>query len=189
MMYFTHYHEGGTLTAIGVAGTVPPLTPGAILVSDRITLSDTLNLFGPDPTGISFLDSINLVDQIFTSRPQETPNTDTLALTDSVVIRYFGDFSFSDSISLGDTFGVWNTTYFETLSLSDTVAYSLDLPAALELSTFVQDSYQLFDSIAYSALPQAVLVGDLIYLRDGQRVILNSTLDGYLRRYLNDVRR
>ncbi len=189
IMYFTHYHLSGTLTAMSVSGVVPNPTPGSLLVSDRIILVDFLPNPNPENPGYLIIDSLTILDQTNTQRTQGTPNADTVTLSDSIKISYLGDYEPTDTLSLGDQFGIWNTTYYEQISLSEAIALSLALPAAADVPILVGDSYNLFDSEQFTDPYALVSVGDTLFLDDKQGVIENSTLDGYLRRYLNDVRR
>jgi len=182
--YFTHYHEGGTLTAIGLAS--PPGTPGSILVSDTLFLSDLIAIPGPNP-GYQFADSIVLQDDLDSSRVQNTPAIDTLSLSDSITVSYLGDFSFVDTLTLSEGMGIWNDSYLETLALSDDVAITVGGPTIVDLFLSVADGLLFYDSAAYTFPNDSVAVGDTLFLDDNVGVILNSTRDGYLRRYLNDV--
>lgn len=184
--YFTHYHINGTLTAIGLSG--PSVTPTSLAFLDGITLFDGIGLSSPTLPGILITDSLNLQDNTHSANTRGGASEDAVALSDSIRIDYLGLNQYSDAIALDEGFGVWNTTYFDGLILSDEVLFGTDLPAATEIILDLSDSLELFDGLAGTdfAIGQ-LLFGDRIFLDDSQRVILNSTRDGYLRRYLNDV--
>jgi hypothetical protein len=189
VMYFTHYHEGGTLTAMGVAGSSTPPTPSALGFSDRINLIDSLGGQGGATNEIAVGDAFLLIDDLDSGRTQGTPNSDTLELTDSVALFYLGGYSFSDSLSLSEGSGVWNTTYFDGLSFLEDLQFLVQEPQPVPLpGILISDSLELFDSRT-GGDPQLGFLGfgDRIVLTDKQGTVMKSTLDGYLRRYLNDV--
>lgn len=184
--YFTHYHINGTLTAIGLAGT--PTTPTALGFLDGLFLSDSIALSGTTPTGPFILDAIALQDNVRFSLTRGGASEDTLTISDSIRVDYLGLNDFSDTLTVDDSFGVWNTTYFDEIVLTDQVDILAELPALVEILLDISDSLELFDGLGgFGSSPEQWAFGDRIFLDDSQRVILNSTDNGYLRRYLNDV--
>lgn len=188
VMYFTHYHVNGTLTAMGVAGTSGGTSPGAFLAKDTITLTDAIALSAISPPGIFILDSINLVDQVTFSKVQNSPYSDTLTLSDSIRVHYDGDFGFSDSISLSDHVQVFDPKQTDSLYFLDSVAISLGSPQATRLGIAVADCVQIYDLLSLTFPNARILITDALLLQDDRKIIKNSLDTDYLRRYLNDMR-
>ena len=188
-MYFTHYHLAGSMTAMGVAGTIPAPAPTNLLFSDRIQLSDFLNPSDTIQPGLEFGDAISLVDRLNTSRFQGTPNSDTVVLSDAAFVSLFTSFSFSDTLNLADGLNEKGYQVGDTLNLSDTVSFLLGGPTILSITRAVGDRFELFDSLSFTLPKSRVLITESLFLRDNADLVVNSTIDDYLRRYLNDMLR
>ncbi len=189
-IYFTFYIAGAaTVSAMDVPGISGPPGPGNLGFSETLSLSDGLSLSALSPPGIFILDSINLLDKVTTDYAQQTPNIDSLVLVDSVRYNFIGSFDLSDALSLSDSAGLSNDLFSEVLNLADALTVLLGGPTIEGIGLNVFDYLQLLDNGQMWDRPQSLLVGDRIIFEDKQGVIEGSTLDGYLRRYLNDVRR
>jgi hypothetical protein len=148
-------------------------------LSDTISISDALSVTLNSILGIS--DAIYIFDAL--SAGSVFGVSDTISLSDTLSVTLTGGTSdaifLSDILLVGLALGV-----FDILSLSDDTT-SLLLPTLL--TNLRSDTLYLSDSIFYVISNSLIVLSDGIPLSDRINVILNSSINSYLRRYLNDV--
>lgn len=169
---------------ITLSDSVSPLVTISLLFNDEITLIDSViyTLFSPFVRVAG--DAINLADGITFTGTGVISEGDTLSLSDGYVIS--PSIIESDTFTFSDTIGISIPTgESDSYTLSDTVGLTLS-SSTQSLTVTAVDSIFLLDSDSLTG-PQFAKVGDLILFQDGQAVSLNSTLNSYLRRYLNDL--
>ena len=146
-------------------------------LSDIISISDALSVTLNSILGIS--DAIYIFDALSASSPLGL--SDTISISDSLLINL--TLEVSDTLSLSDILLVGLALgVSDTLSLSDTTA-NLLIPALL--TNLRSDTLYLSDSISYTISNSLIVLSDNIPLLDRINVLLNSTGNSYLRRYLN----
>ncbi len=186
-LYITDYTQPGVVSQLTVENFDPPTSPSFISVSDTLALSDAVLQGDIEHPGVGVGDSLNIRDSIRTSYPQFNPLVDTIALSDAMTFVVGMRVSVTDTISLLDNGSGFTTFFSDTLTLTDAVAISINLPALVSLTVSVSDTLGLLDSLSYVYPPEMVFVTDSLFLRERVGVVMGSTRDGYLRRYLNDV--
>jgi hypothetical protein len=159
--------------------------------SDGLSLSDSIIVSPFTVIALSFSDGLSLsdVDKIFTSSP--ITFNDTLNLTDSIRLGYIYFFGgISDELMLQDSVGILlapirDLSETDQLTLSDNVTVvnaSIFTPINF---TFIDD-LSLSDSVGYN-YPTIGVFKDSLMLTDAITVVILTSFNPYLRRYLNDV--
>jgi hypothetical protein len=179
-------------------------------VADAISLSDAqqLNLSRP----VSSSDTLSLSDVIFLAVPTRTIVYDTLFLSDNIQISTHGlELTFGDSLSLADSVRAsrtGNISLSDSIAISDVGLVTLNLALGVSDTILISDGVvaspnSIFLNVTHTAIESLVFFdsimcvasnsfvfsnyGDSLLLSDEINVILNSTRDSYLRRYLNDM--
>lgn len=171
--------------AIGFVPGGPP-APTEMLFIDVISLGD--ELFSSSRGGYEqvFQDQIVFSDELLSFSPYVTAAADTLAISDTAFLGKFSGSLFSDTLSFLDAAQPLRSEG-ETLTLSDSVTIAVVVFLPVDAGVAVGDAIELSDSVKFLIVPSLLFQGDILILRDEAFVYLNATLDGYLRRYLNDV--
>ena len=157
--------------------------PPPILL-DTISLSDSVR-FSTFGLGFTLRDNFNLSDSIKTSRTQNTPISDTVAISDTLSAILNLILGISDSLSISDAPKIdLSLSIFDNLFISDSIVNSI-IPTFLANSQLVSDTLGLLDSISYANSRSLIALGDNILFSDRINVVMNSTGNSYLRRYLN----
>lgn len=159
----------------------------AIFPGDTLGLTDAV-LIQIIQTNFEILDGIGLSDGIGYLLTWKTAATDALALSDSLLASANWEIPIADTLALSDTRGLfWQAPTTDTLSLSDAAAVTLANVPALSVVVAGQDIIILTDSVSYILSGKLSSISDRLIILDEVKVIFNSTLSAYLRRYLNDV--
>lgn len=169
---------------IALSDSVSPLVTISLPFSDKITLIDSViyTLFSPFVRVAG--DAINLADGITFAGIGVISEGDTLSLSDGYVIS--PSIIESDTFTFSDIIGISIPTgESDSYTLSDTIGLTLS-SSIQSLTVTAVDSIFLLDSDSLTG-PQFAKVGDLMLFQDDQAISLNSTLNSYLRRYLNDL--
>ena len=172
------------------------------ILSDTISLSDNVR-FSTFRLGLTLRDNLNLSDSIKTSRTQNTPVSDTVAISDTLsailnlvlgvsdAIYIFDALAINLSLGVSDTLSISDTLSVnlafgvsDKLSVSDAIVNST-IPIFLAIPQLVSDTLCLSDSVSYTNSRSLIALGDNILFSDRINVVMNSTGNSYLRRYLN----
>ena len=172
------------------------------ILSDTISLSDSMR-FSTFGLGLTLRDNLNLSDSIKTSRTQNTPISDIVAISDTLsavlnlvlgvsdAIYIFDALAINLSLGVSDTLSISDTLSVnlafgvsDKLSVSDAIVNST-IPIFLAIPQLVSDTLCLSDSVSYTNSRSLIALGDNILFSDRINVVMNSTGNSYLRRYLN----
>ena len=172
------------------------------ILSDTISLSDSVR-FSTFRLGLTLRDNLNLSDSIKTSRTQNTPISDIVAISDTLsavlnlvlgvsdAIYIFDALAINLSLGVSDTLSISDTLSVnlafgvsDKLSVSDAIVNST-IPIFLAIPQLVSDTLCLSDSVSYTNSRSLIALGDNILFSDRINVVMNSTGNSYLRRYLN----
>jgi len=147
---------------------VQPLAVITLAISDAISLSDAFTEFTSNPLLIS--DQIVLQDQIKLSSLFMAQLIDQLSLTDfvQILLAPIANLSPSDSFTFTDAISVMLLSIFTAVNLS--------FNDTLVLNDLVSLSYQT-----------GLQFSDGFMFSDAIRIVMGTSLNPYLRRYLNDV--
>jgi len=153
-----------TLSIVDRLTTVNDLS---LAFNDLLNKFDALSL--AVPYVISIGDTVSIADHIGPAAPKSHQ-----AVDDALV--------FTDSIS---TFNGGSNAYGDSLNLLDRAAI------AISLGYRMNDSYTLGDGLAVqlNTVPAVPAVSDSLSFSDSIQVRPSTSIDSYLRRYLNDVQR
>jgi hypothetical protein len=156
-----------------------------ILVGDTLELLDSILTSQEGYQWLNIGDVISFDDLLGSVAPYVTAAVDILPLLDSLTISQFKGYSFSDSISLLEAAQPLRSEG-DTFSFLDAVGTTLADIGPTSVPWAAADSITLSDSVAFVSIPLLSL-HDVISIQDEAFVKLNSNLNSYLRRYLNDV--
>jgi hypothetical protein len=156
-----------------------------ILVGDTLELLDSILTSQEGYQWLNIGDVISFDDALLSVSPYVTAAADILALFDTLTISQFKGYLFSDSISLTEAAQPFQSNG-DTFSFLDAVGTTLADIGPTSVPWAAADSLSLSDSVEFVSIP-LLLLTDGLELRDEAFVKLNSNLNSYLRRYLNDV--
>jgi len=165
----------------------------AIQVQLNAALSDTLNISDHliiiNDLSLAFNDLLNKFDALSFAVPFVISFGDTLSITDSAgSVAPRADQLLDDVLVFTDTISTFNggsNAYGDSLNLAD------GLSLGVSLGYTMNDSYTLGDNIGIqlNTVPAVPAVSDSLSFSDSVQVRPSTSLDSYIRRYLNDVQR
>jgi hypothetical protein len=158
---------------------------------DGLSLSDSIIVGSFTTITLAFSESLNLsdTDKLFTSSP--IAFSDNLNLTDSIRLGYIYFFGgISDELMLQDSVSILlapirNLSETDQLILSDTITV-VNASIFTPLNFIFVDDLSLTDALGYNYGSFGVFE-DSLMLTDGITIVILTSFNPYLRRYLNDV--
>lgn len=158
------------------------------LFNDSFFLIDSIALQLGGGIEIFIQDNFSFNDTLNSLSPNEKLLADTIILNDAARIGH--GLLFTDSNTLTDILTLTREFVFgDTFNFADSVLYSLNVPADLQLTASTNDILQYFDSVEIALSGSLVSRGDHLEITDSIQVNLQSNRNSYLRRYLNDTLR
>lgn len=161
-------------------------------LSDGLTLSDNIIVSPFSVIVLNLSETLPLIDSFkeFTSNPLTFG--DTLNFQDLVKLSGLTFYQFVDQLLLSDLAAlllapIRNLTNNDMLTLNDLVAVQL-LSIFVNLTVTLSDSLQIGDGIGVVLRERGlIMLSDSFSFGDSFVFVINTNLESYLRRYLNDV--
>jgi hypothetical protein len=163
-----------------------------LVLGDSIALSDSVQELLITVIFVALNDTLSLSDseQVANRIPRAVIN-DFILFTDKIAVLANQQLTLSDQLAMGDLVQlllapIANLTLNDSFTLSDAVSTNLQ-SIFQNLTVSVSDTLFLQDAVGI-ALSQALLsFSDSLTFSDSVKVVLESTLNSYIRRYLNDI--
>lgn len=164
----------------------------AFSFGDSLSLSDSVSELLITVLTVAIGDSLSLSDseQVGATIPRKIIG-DFILFTDTIATRANLQLSVSDQLVLNDLVGILlapiaNLTPSDQLTLADSISVNLQ-SIFTNIGITVSDTIAFQDAVQVALSKSLISITDSFSLNDEVKVVLQSTLNSYIRRYLNDV--